>query len=332
MVSRAPRLDEEIRDLYRGPLGEFTAGRQALAKRLRQAGDAREGEVRAHAKPALSAWAVNQLFAQEPRGMAALVGAGERARAAQRRVVGGGDPSALRQAIETVRVESERLTRRGVEILTAAERAPGEAIVERLRVNLEALALNPESAPVAARGWLDEDLEPPGFEVLAGLQVAAAGGRPGRVEKVEKGKPAAAAATRHAAAAVPKETAPPRPAKTATVHRLDEGRSAAAERKERAAQERRERIAAAKSELSRAEAEAEDARRASDRAGQAAERAARDAAEAERRAAQAAERAAEARQRAEEARRKADEAAERAARGEAAVGRARESLTRAERS
>ncbi len=290
--------------------------------------------MRTLAKPPLSAWAVNQLFVHEPRGMAALVGAGERARAAQRRVVGGGDASALREAIDTVRAETERLVGRGVEILTAAERAPGEAIVERLRANLEALAFNPATAPVAERGWLDDDLEPAGFEVLAGLQVAAAGARPGKPEKVETAEKRRPAVTPHekAPARAQRETAPASAAKGATVHRLEDGRSAAAKRKEQAAEERRERMARAKAELKRAEEDVADQRRGSDRAKQVAERTEREAAEAERRAAQAAERAEEARRRADEARRKADEAEERAARGDAAVARARESLTRAERS
>ena len=278
MPPRAPKIDDEVRDLYQGPFGEFTAGRQALAKRLRQAGDARAAEVAGLPKPPLSAWAVNQLFAHEPKTVAALVGAGERARAAQRKVVAKGDPAALRQAIEAARAEVERLTARGAAILTEAERAPGEAIVERLRTNLEALAFNPATAPVAARGWLDEDLEPPGFEVLAGLQLAAAGGRPAAV----------AAGKRKAAAPAPAAKAPAAKGtgRQATVHGFEEGRRAAVARRERAAQEdterrerareaveRRERIEQAKAELRRAEAEADARRRESERADRAAEEA-----------------------------------------------------------
>jgi hypothetical protein len=273
MPPRAPKLDDEVRDLYQGPLGEFTAGRQALAKRLRQAGDARAAEVAGLPKPPLSAWAVNRLFAREPKGVAALVGAGERARAAQRKVVAKGDPAALRQAIEAARAEVERLTERGTAILTEADRAPGEAIVERLRANLEALAFNPAAAPVADRGWLDEDLEPPGFEVLAGLQLAAAGGR-------------AAAAAAKAPPAVAKTPSGKPAGKKATVHGFEEGRRAAVARRERAAQEeserrerareaveRRERIDHAKTELRRAETEVDARRRDSERADRAAEEA-----------------------------------------------------------
>jgi hypothetical protein len=152
--TKPPPLDDEIRGLYHGALAEFTAARGALAKRLRRAGDRRAGAVGELRKPPPSAWAVNRLFAGEPRAMTALVGAGERARAAQRRVGKGGDAAALRDLVATIRGETDRLTGRGVEILSATERAPGEAIVERLRINLQALALDPATAPVAARGFL----------------------------------------------------------------------------------------------------------------------------------------------------------------------------------
>lgn len=342
-----PRLDDEIRDLYRGPLGAFTPQRQALAKRLKQARDDREAEVKQLPKPPLSAWAVNQLFAQEPQAMAALVGAGERARAAQRKVVAGGDAAALCQAIESARAEAQRLTERGVEILTAAERAPGEAIVERLRADLESLAFNPATAPVAARGWLDGDLEAPGFEVLAGLQLAAAAGRPAPKppqpaasrSRPAESKPQPAAPKPQPAAS--RQPSPARPARSATVHQFEEGKRASADRRERAAQaeaERREQIAEAKAALKRAEAAVEERRREAERLERTVEQAADIAAAAEKRAAQVAQRAAEAAQeatrtaeRAEAARRAAEEAQERIAAAEAAATQALQALTRAER-
>jgi hypothetical protein len=308
MAARPTDLDEAIRSLYLGPLGEFIAGRQALAKRLRQAGDARAGEVKALGKPAMSAWAVNQLFAREGKTMTALVKAGERARASQRRAMAGGDRARLREALAAIRAETARLAARGVEVLTAADRPPGEAIVERLRTNLEALALDPASAAVAARGWLDQDLEAPGFEVLAALQLAASGARPAKATRAERAAPSA-------------PSPPPPEGRKATVHRLDERRAAVSTRREREAQERRERerrerIEQLTAELARAEAEAIDKRRSAQRAAQAAEEAARDAAEVEKRA--------------QEARRNAQAAKESAASAEAAVARAHEALERAE--
>jgi hypothetical protein len=316
----APTVDDEIRALFHGPLGDFTGVRQALAKRLRKAGDDRADEVAGLRKPSLSAWAVNQLFAHEARAMAAFVAAGERARAEQGRVAAGGDAAPLREALAIIRGETARLAARGVELLAASQRAPGEEIVERIRTDLEALALDPEAGPVAARAWLDADLAAPGFEVMAALQLAAAGGRP----------PAPALPGGTARAAPPAPVLPGRP--PATVHRIDEARGAAAtrqaerrerqqaaeldarERRERQQRERerRERRARLAAELSSAEKLVRERRLAAQRTLEIAERATASAAEAERRAA--------------EARAQADEARAAAADGEAALERTRREL------
>ncbi|HEV8628704.1 MAG TPA: hypothetical protein VGV61_00200, partial [Thermoanaerobaculia bacterium] len=275
MPAKAAGVEEEIRALYHGPLAAFIADRGALAKRLRQAGDGRESAVRALRKPSLSAWAVNQLFAGEAKAMAALVAAGERARATQQRVTAGGDAKPLREAIATIRAETTRLAARAVALLAAADRPPGEAIVERLRTDLEALALDPATAQVAARRWLDDDLEAPGFELMAALQVAAAGTRPA-TPVLSPARPSKETATRG----------------TATVHRLDDRRSAVAERQQREAEDRRqrerqaeiERLAAA---LARSEEAAAAAQREAERAAKLAEHTAREAAAAEGRAVEA---------------------------------------------
>lgn len=301
-------LDAEIRALYQGPPAEFVAARQALVRRLR--GDPRQAEVKALAKPPVSAWAVNRLFAVEAEAMAELVETGERARtaAAGPGTSGGGDAAELAERVAAIRSGVERLTGRGIEVLAAeAGRAPGEAIVERLRTNLQALAFDPATAGIAARGWLDRDLDPPGFELLAALTVASSSARP-------RPRPASAPP-----AAPPEEAAPP-----ATVHDFDQARRAAAERAEREARARRERIERACEELAHAEAAAAEARAAAGRAGEEAERAEREAAEAERIAAAA-------RETARTARRTATEAERRAADGAAEARRAREELSRAER-
>ena len=331
MAPRASGVDDEIRALYHGSFAEFVAARNVLAKRLKKEGDTRDAEVKELKKPSLSAWGVDQLFAREARAMAAFVGAGERARAAQRKAAAGGDPKPLRELLTTIRGEVGRLTERGVELLAETEKAPGEAIVERLRNNLEALALNPDVAPVAARGWLDEDLEPPGFEVMAALQVAASRGatlpRPRSAPApTTVGKPTGVAKSPSAAtsprAATPASTtsskgvAPQLAKPLATVHRFDEAKSAAAERRERADRARLERERLARrdrlaAELARAEREASDRRAAADRADV-------DAADADRRAA--------------EARTRAQKARELAAAAEATVAQARRALDEVERS
>jgi hypothetical protein len=268
--------DPDLRPLYHAPLADFVAARADLAKRLRQAKDPRAAEVRNLRKPSLSAWAVNQLFAQEPEAIAALIDAGERARAAQVDATEGADPQPLRDLLLDIRRQTARLTERAAALLTAADRAPGEAIVERIRHDLDALALDPATAPVAERGWLDEDLEPPGFEIVAALQLAAAGSRPAK-----RSSPA-----------------PPPAARKATIDRLDDRRKAIAERKER---ERRERLERLRADLTRAVAAAAETRAAVEEANREADAAARDLDAAEKRATATTERASEAARRAEEA-------------------------------
>lgn len=334
MAPRAAGVDDEIRALYQGPFAEFVAARNALAKRLKKDGDPREAAVKELKKPSLSAWGVDQLFAREARAMAAFVGAGERARAAQRKAVAGGDSRPLRDLLATIRGEVARLTTRGVELIAETEKAPGEAIVERLRTNLEALALDPEAGPLAARGWLDEDLEPPGFEVMAALQVAASRGATLSRPRGTSGPAAPAGRARSAPAPAPspsrapakeapsptpgaggKRVAPAAARPLATVHRFDTAKSAADARRERADRDRlererlarRERLAA---EVARAEREARDRRTAADRAEV-------DAADAERRAV--------------EARARAQKAGDLAAAAEATADEARRALAEADR-
>ena len=291
--------DDEIRALYHGPAGEFVAGRQALARRLRLARDDRAAEVARLRKPGLSAWAVDQLFAHEGEALGELLGAGERLHGLQRGVAEGGDPGGMRDLIAAIRRQVGSLTRRAVELVAAADRAPGEAIVERIRGNLEALALDPAAAAVAARRWLDEDLPPPGFEIMAALELAAARRRPPGPARPPAAVPAAA---------------------LATVHRFDEGRDALVARREREEQEERERREREhrerkerlEAELARAEAAVAERRRAAEVAAAAAERAEREAAEAGRRA--------------REARAGSGEVAHRAIEAEAEAARVREAL------
>ena len=63
------KMDDEAAALYRVPLGEFTAARNALAKQLGPAA----ADVRTLAKPHAAAWAVNQLYWQRRATYDALI-------------------------------------------------------------------------------------------------------------------------------------------------------------------------------------------------------------------------------------------------------------------
>jgi hypothetical protein len=69
------------------------------------------------------------------------------------------------------------LARLGRDILADEGRAVSEAIVERIAKTLDAAALDEGSRFLLRAGRLTEELEPQGFEVLAGLAAAAPKGR-----------------------------------------------------------------------------------------------------------------------------------------------------------
>lgn len=68
-----PDLDAELDELYALPLEEFTSARNALAKRLSDAGDKdAAATVKKLAKPNVAAWALNQLSRTVPDDLARL--------------------------------------------------------------------------------------------------------------------------------------------------------------------------------------------------------------------------------------------------------------------
>jgi hypothetical protein len=294
-----PTLDAEIGSLYALPLAEFTPARNALAARLRKEGDRDASErVKGLAKPPVSAWAVNVLFRDEKEKMEALLAAGARARRALGEALAHGAAESLRNALQDERELRDELRRRAVSLVAKEGSAPSRAIVDRVTVNLESLALSPAAAEAAERGWLDRDLDPPGFEVLAGLQLGARPERRGlRLIPPPQRKP--------------EDEKKPEPRKSPVQTKQQQREEAAWEREEKAERERREREEAKTRErIARAEEKVEMIAAEAESLGQEADR--------EEKAAAAAERAAEeARRRAEAARKAADRAKERLARAEA---------------
>ena len=83
-------MSDEVDALYALPLEEFTAARNALAKKLGSE------EIRKLAKPSVPAWAVNQLARRERKQLGELLKSGE---ALQKQVLGGkAGPAAMREA------------------------------------------------------------------------------------------------------------------------------------------------------------------------------------------------------------------------------------------
>jgi len=314
----APKgLTSEIRDLYRMPPEEFTAARNALASRLgkeKRKDDA--AEVKALPKPTPSAWAVNALFERQEQKMDALIAAGKRARSAQKEAVAGKGAESLRETIRLARGLADELRWDAAQILSERGRPPSRDLVERIAANLQAIAFSPASADQVARGWLDRDLDPPGFEVLAGLQVAAspvvdiASRRQAPEQKAKEKEEGSPARRKKKVLPMPRPPARDEAYENARKARAAEEakRQEAAEqaRQEKEAELQRRRIAVAEEKVERARAEADPL-----------------VAEAERLEAEAAE-ASRAAQKAEHAAARAREKADRAAERLAA---AREALT-----
>jgi hypothetical protein len=319
-------LNTEIRDLYRLSPEEFTASRNTLASRLgkeKRKDDA--AEVKALPKPTPSAWAVNALFERQEQKMDALIAAGKAARTAQRQTVAGKGAESLREAIRLARGLADELRWDAAQILSEGGRPPSRDLVERIAANLQAIAFSPAAAEQVARGWLDRDLDPPGFEVLAGLQVAASPvvdiasrrSPPEPRREAKKAKEKAKEEDHRTAPAHRKKKVLPMPrppvpdarevAREKARAAEEATRQAAAEqaRREKEAEVQRRRIAVAEEKVERARSEADPLREEADRlAGEAAE------------AKRAAERAEHAAVKAQE---KADRAAERLAEAQEAL-------------
>jgi hypothetical protein len=291
-----PELETEIARLYSLPLAEFTAERNALAARLRKEGDRDASErVKGLAKPSVSAWAVNVLFRDQKETMDAFLAAGRRARGIlQEALSKGTGAESLPDAMQDERDLRDDLRRRAVALLSPDGKEPGRDIIDRITNDLEALALSPAAEAAAERGWLDRDLDPPGFEIFAGLPLAPRRERHGM------------------------HIVPPQPVrekekeeKKGKEEEKKEGREEKAERerREKEAAKARERIARAEEKVARAAEEEATLRSEAERAEKAAVKA------------EAA---------AEEARRRAEADREAADRAKARADRAAEALARAE--
>lgn len=242
-----PDLESELDRLFALPPAEFTAARNDLSRRLKQAGQnsisARVHELR---KPTVPVWTVNQLARRHPKDVQALLETVERLRSAQEDALGGGDAQELRSATSAEREALRGLTHRAHEILAAEGHKPTAAVVERIASILRAAALDPDGRELLADGRLTEELESAGFGAFAGMKIPAGATRPKRKPKPKR-----------------------------------EGADAAAERRRaerlRKLRDRTGKLAAeaaeAKREAERAETAAERARRKADRARAAAEEA-----------------------------------------------------------
>ena len=124
--------DEDLDRLFQLPLEEFTAARNALAKRLGRPA------IKSLAKPHAAAWAVNQLFWRDRQVVDALVRASEALRAEHRKLLAG-KAADVRRA-ETVHRDALRDARDAVRrILDAGGQPSSPATLAAVTETLQAL-------------------------------------------------------------------------------------------------------------------------------------------------------------------------------------------------
>jgi hypothetical protein len=146
--------EEELNELFHGPLEEFTAGRNELAKTLRSDGDAEAADwVKGLQKPTRAAWLVNQLSVRKAKDVGRLLGVGRELRAAQEDMLSGSaDRERLRAAAsgEQKAIDSLLATAESI----GQEHGVGAQILTRVDETLRAASADPEVAEAIERGRL----------------------------------------------------------------------------------------------------------------------------------------------------------------------------------
>jgi hypothetical protein len=155
--------------LYKAPLAEFVDVRNALAARLRKAGDAEaSARVKALPKPSAAAWALNQVYWHARDDYSRMIAAGDRLRSLQQQMLAGraADP---REAMQERQAAVRTVLDRALAFLAEAGQPATDATRQRVNVTADAMATWGSHPQDYAPGYLDRELEPPGFGALATL-------------------------------------------------------------------------------------------------------------------------------------------------------------------
>lgn len=143
--------------LFHGPLEEFTAQRNELAKSLRSDGEVEAANwVKALRKPSRGAWLVNQLATRKADEVKGLLEVGEELRAAQEEMLAGAtDREKLRQAARREQEAVDSLLRTADAI--GREHGVGAQILTRVGETLQAAAGDPDLAEAIRRGRVSKE-------------------------------------------------------------------------------------------------------------------------------------------------------------------------------
>jgi hypothetical protein len=256
-----PDVEDELDRLYALPLEEFTRSRNDLARRLSRAGRGEAAnEVKKLAKPSVPVWTANQLARREPGEVRALLRSAEELRKAQERALRGKGAADLRERLDEQRRAVRALARLGRDILGAEGRSVSDAIIERIAKTLDAAALDEGSRFLLRAGRLTEELEPSGFDVLAGMAPAKQTGPRGARSPSASGKREQLATARRAVQSARQAARQQARAAVDAEREAQRAESAAADARRRA-QEARDRSNAAEQALAEAEAALRQAQR-----------------------------------------------------------------------
>lgn len=170
------KLEDDVDALFKLPLAEFTAARNALAARLKKSGRGVVGGeavlVKALVKPSISAWAVNQLYWNHREAFDRLIASGENFHKAQTSRLGG-KLADMRTALDARREALTYLSDLATSLLREAGHNPSLDTIHRITSTLEAMSAMSAMFVGASRsdgsrpGRLTHDVDPPGFESLA---------------------------------------------------------------------------------------------------------------------------------------------------------------------
>lgn len=311
------KLQDEVDDLFKLPLAEFIDARNALAKRLKQSGRANDANlVKTLTKPSVSAWTVNQLYWNHRAAFDRLLAAGRQFHKAQGSGLSG-KVADLRGSLDARREALMRLSDLAQSVLSDAGHNPSPDTIHRVTTTLEAISAHASASDGPTLGRLTQDVDPPGFELLASF-----------VSDVGAGKSTAAPArtsqksTATATSAKQKTARDARPLEDK--RQIDDKGQAAQDRRER--QDRQVRIAAAKLAVQAAKRSLVDARARAQNLDAAQKKANAEAKEAEKRKREAEERFKHASAAAEEAAKRAQTVGEEATAAADAVEHARRTV------
>jgi hypothetical protein len=149
-----------IDELYRLPLDEFTAARDALSRDLRARGDKdAAARVKALKKPNVAAWALNQLAHRHPRPVEQLFEVTAKVRDAQRKVMSGRKAD-LRKVTDERNAVVAKLTRLAEELLDKSGHAASGQTMSAIGDSLVAVASDEQGAEALRRGVLTREFRP----------------------------------------------------------------------------------------------------------------------------------------------------------------------------